>query len=108
MNVFDQILIIWAGTKGYLDKVERPKVREWEEAFLRFMREQRREARDALAKGRKLTPDVEKQLTAAADAFQAQYHPTRAQAITGAAPPPAPSPGIKTEAATTGVAKGGH
>lgn len=41
MYVTDQILSIFAGTQGYLDKVPVAKVREWEEAFLRFMREQR-------------------------------------------------------------------
>jgi F-type H+-transporting ATPase subunit alpha len=41
MNVVDQIISIFAGTQGYLDKVPVTKVREWEEAMLRFMREQR-------------------------------------------------------------------
>ena len=41
MHVVDQILSIFAGTQGYLDKVPINKVREWEESFLRFMREQR-------------------------------------------------------------------
>src|SRR5271157_2360094 len=41
MHVADQVMIIYAGTKGYLDKVERKNVAKWEEEFLRFMREQR-------------------------------------------------------------------
>jgi F-type H+-transporting ATPase subunit alpha len=52
MNVVDQILIIYAGSKGHLDKIERSKVRAWEEQFLRFVREERSQLRDALIKER--------------------------------------------------------
>ena len=40
MNVIDQVMIIYAGTKGFLDKVDVRQVSAWEEQFLRFMREQ--------------------------------------------------------------------
>src|SRR5262249_18926565 len=40
MNVVDQIMIIYAGNTGSLDKVERRKVRDWEERFLKFMKDQ--------------------------------------------------------------------
>lgn len=43
MHVVDQVLSIFAGTQGYLDRVPITKVRQWEEAFQRFMREQRAE-----------------------------------------------------------------
>ncbi len=73
MNVLDQIMIIFAGTKGHLDKIERRKVQAWEEQFTRFMREQKPEVRAALAKSRKFTPEIEKQLTDAITAFQPQF-----------------------------------
>ena len=38
MNVIDQVMVIYAGTKGYLDKVPVKEVLAWEEQFLRFMR----------------------------------------------------------------------
>ncbi|MGE0756125.1 MAG: F0F1 ATP synthase subunit alpha [Pirellulaceae bacterium] len=41
MHVVDQILSIFAGTQGFLDKVPVNKVREWEESFHRFVRDQR-------------------------------------------------------------------
>ena len=34
MNVIDQVMIIFAGSKGYLDKVPRDEVAVWEEQFL--------------------------------------------------------------------------
>jgi F-type H+-transporting ATPase subunit alpha len=70
MNVADQVMIIYAGTKGYLDKVERPQVQAWEQQFLKYMREMKSSVREALLKERKITPDIDKQLTEAINAFQ--------------------------------------
>jgi F-type H+-transporting ATPase subunit alpha len=73
MHVADQVMVIYAGTKGYLDKVPAKQVAAWEEQFLRFMREQRPQVRDTLVQQKKLTPDLEKQLVAALQAFGAQF-----------------------------------
>jgi F-type H+-transporting ATPase subunit alpha len=73
MNVLDQIMILFAGTKGFLDKVERPHVQAWEQQFLRFMKEQKPEVRKALAASKKLTPDIEKQLAEAIGVFAQQF-----------------------------------
>ena len=77
MHVADQVMIIFAGTKGHLDKIPQRQVAAWEEQFLRFMREQRQQVRVALMKERKLTSDIEKQLTAAIQTFQAQFKPPK-------------------------------
>src|SRR5262249_35440629 len=73
MNVIDQVMVLFAGTRGYLDKVPVKSVRSWEEQFLRYMREQKRDVRDALAKAREITKDIEAQLRAAIEAFQSQF-----------------------------------
>jgi F-type H+-transporting ATPase subunit alpha len=73
MHVSDQILSIYAGTKGYLDKVPIKQVAAWEEQFLRYIREQRPDVRNALIKERKLTPAIEEQLKAAIAGFQPQF-----------------------------------
>ena len=49
------------------------QVAAWEEQFLRFMHEQRPDVRNALVKERKLSKDLEQQLTAAVQAFQPQF-----------------------------------
>lgn len=54
LNVVDQVMIIYAGAKGYLDKVPRKQVAAWEEQFLRFMREQKPEVRKKLMEQRSL------------------------------------------------------
>ena len=58
---------------GYLDKIDRPLVARWEEQFLRFMKEQKPEVRNALVKERKLTPQIEQQLKDSIEAFQPQF-----------------------------------
>jgi F-type H+-transporting ATPase subunit alpha len=73
LNVVDQIMIIYAGNSGGLDKVDRRKVKDWEEQFLRFMKEQKSDVRALLAKEKKMTDEVIKQLDAAIAAFQPQF-----------------------------------
>jgi F-type H+-transporting ATPase subunit alpha len=75
LHFADQVMIIYAGTKGYLDKVPRAEVPEWESQFLRFMKEQRKEVRDQLIrdKDKKVAGDIETKLKAAIEAFGPQY-----------------------------------
>jgi F-type H+-transporting ATPase subunit alpha len=73
MNVADEVMSIYAGTKGYLDKIPRNQVAVWEEQFLRFMREQRQDVRNKLVRDKKLSPELEASLKQALEAFQRQY-----------------------------------
>ncbi|MBA4188164.1 MAG: F0F1 ATP synthase subunit alpha [Planctomycetaceae bacterium] len=73
LNVIDQIMIIYAGNSGSLDKVERSKVRLWEEQFLKFMKEQKSEVRALLAEKKDMTPEVVEKLNAAIAEFQPQF-----------------------------------
>ena len=36
MDVIDEVLSIFAGTRGHLDKIPRTDVAAWEQEFLRF------------------------------------------------------------------------
>ena len=81
MHVVDQVMALFAGTKGHLDKVPQKQVAAWEEQFLAFMREQRPDVRNALMKERKLSPALEQQLTAAIQAFQGQFKPPAARTV---------------------------
>ena len=73
LNVVDQIMIIYAGNSGGLDKVDRKKVREWEDQFLKFMKEQKPEVRALLAKEKKMSDEVTKALDGAIAEFQPQF-----------------------------------
>jgi F-type H+-transporting ATPase subunit alpha len=83
MNVIDQVLVIYAGTKGHLDKVPIKQVATWEEQFLRFIREQRPQLREALLKERKLKTNErgeadDPRVNEALQAFARQYKPPAA------------------------------
>jgi F-type H+-transporting ATPase subunit alpha len=88
MDVIDQVMVIFAGTKGYLDKVPVKEVLAWQDQFLRFVHEQRPQVYDALKKARKLSPEIEKQLGETINAFQPQFKP-------GPGGPPRPQEAIK-------------
>jgi F-type H+-transporting ATPase subunit alpha len=73
MDVIDQVLVIYAGTQGFLDKVPVKQVAAWEEQFLRFMHEQRGEVVARLRRERKLTDEIQKLLNEAVAAFGPQF-----------------------------------
>jgi len=73
MNVVDQVMVIYAGAKGYIDKVPRNQVSAWEGQFLRYMKEQKSDVRNKLLKERKLSPELETMLKDALETFQRQY-----------------------------------
>ncbi|MBY0525998.1 MAG: F0F1 ATP synthase subunit alpha [Gemmataceae bacterium] len=77
LHVIDQVMAIYAGSKGFLDKVPIKHVAAWEAQFLRFMKEQKSDVRDALLKEKKLrTKDGavdDDRLNAAIAAFQPQF-----------------------------------
>ena len=58
MDVIDEVLSIYAGTRGHLDKIPRTEVAQWEKEFLAFMREQKFEIRKRSPRPRswKMTP----------------------------------------------------
>src|SRR6476619_1573761 len=43
MNIIDQVLMIYAGTRGHLDKIPAKEVQAWEKAFLTFIHDQKQE-----------------------------------------------------------------
>lgn len=73
MDVIDQVLSIYAGTRGHLDKIPVPKVHEWESGFLAFMREQRREVRQKIADTKKLDDASAAELDKAIADWQKQF-----------------------------------
>ncbi len=50
LNVVDQIMVIYAGTKGFLDKVPVISVRKWEEGFLEFVHSKKQDVWNLLDK----------------------------------------------------------
>jgi len=72
MDVVDQVLSIYAGTRGHLDDVPREQVADWEQCFLTFVRDQVPELRDRLVETKDLDAETERQLEAAIAEFKRQ------------------------------------
>ena len=73
MHFADQVMVIFAGTRGYIDKVPRNQVTRWEKEFLQFMKEQKSSVRDTLMRDKKMSPDLEKSLREAIETFAKQF-----------------------------------
>jgi F-type H+/Na+-transporting ATPase subunit alpha len=68
------VCVIYAGTKGYLDKVPVKDVGRWEAGMLKYMRNQGRAVLDMLTKDDpKIAGDAEKQVRGALDAFARDF-----------------------------------
>ena len=84
MHVADQVLVIFAGTRGYLDKVPVNEVPQWEEKFLTFMCDQKPEIRNELMKRNDLDDALIEKIKRAIVEFQTQYD--RGETAPSAAP----------------------
>jgi F-type H+-transporting ATPase subunit alpha len=73
LNVIDQVYIIYAGTRGFLDKVPVTEVRKWEKEFLTFMRDQKPEIRAKIEASKDLDDDTINAINTAIGEFQKQY-----------------------------------
>ncbi len=73
LDVVDQVLIIFAGTRGHLDKIPATEVAAWEKEFLTFMRDQKPEIREKIEETEDLDDDAMAAITAAIGEFQQQY-----------------------------------
>jgi F-type H+-transporting ATPase subunit alpha len=69
----EQVMIIYAGTKGYVDHVPVAKVREYERAFLNFMRTMHPEVGADIAARKLITPETEEALKAALEEFNRRW-----------------------------------
>ena len=69
----EQVMIIYAGTKGYVDHVPVARVREYERAFLNFMRTMHPEVGADIAARKLITPETEEALKAALEEFNRRW-----------------------------------
>src|SRR5690348_8344634 len=62
MSVDQQVMVIYAGTKGYLDDVPINRVQEFQSSFLQFVDSSAPGLRQTLGSKKELTPELENQL----------------------------------------------
>src|SRR5690606_15974333 len=73
LDVTDQVMVIYARTRGYLDKISPSEVPTWESEFLTFMRDQKPEVREELATKKSLEGDLVQKREASIKEVQGQY-----------------------------------
>lgn len=73
LHVVDQLLSIYAGTKGFLDDVPVDEVPQWEKELLAFIHGRKQDLWDRINDQQKLDDELESELASAIDEFNAQY-----------------------------------
>lgn len=69
----DQVALIYAGTKGYLDAVPVNRVKEWQSGLVRALNTQFSELVNSIAEAKTLTDDQEAKLKNALETFNASW-----------------------------------
>ncbi|MEY4879870.1 MAG: hypothetical protein RJB62_1339, partial [Pseudomonadota bacterium] len=73
MPVEEEVVAIYAGVKGYLDKLAVNAVSRFENEFLRLMRAKHQSTLDAIRTGKTLTPEIESTLKSVLDDFSKSF-----------------------------------
>jgi F-type H+-transporting ATPase subunit alpha len=73
LSFADQVISIYAGTKGGFDHVPVPQVARAEQELLRFIREEKSEIRDTILKSKELSAQTEELLKAALEEFKRRF-----------------------------------
>ena len=68
----EQVVVIWAGTNGYLDKIELGSVRKFENGLLSALRNEKTILED-IRKTNDLSGDTEKKLKEQVEKFAASF-----------------------------------
>ncbi len=69
MSLENMVMVIYAGTQGYADKVPLDRMRAWETSLLRFMETSYPEIGRDIAEKKRLTDETQARLQSALDAF---------------------------------------
>ncbi len=69
LPVEEQVVVIFAGVNGYLDRLPVAKVGEFEQGFLALLRSEHKDLLDEIRTKRELTDAIRERLRGAADAF---------------------------------------
>jgi F-type H+-transporting ATPase subunit alpha len=73
MKVSRQVMIVWAGTKGYLDDIPSLEIGRFEQEFLVFCEKEYPDIEHTLSKEMKISDEMEKKLESAVVKFKSQF-----------------------------------
>ncbi len=73
MSVDDQVIVIFAGTQGFLDDIPVDSIRAFEEAFMRYIRAEKQALKKEIMEKKALDDDLKAKLTEAITAFKKTF-----------------------------------
>jgi len=73
MPIEEQVISIYTGVRGYLDKLPVSAVQRFEAELLRLMRSKHKEVLDAIRTGKQITPEIETKLKFILDEFSKSF-----------------------------------
>ena len=73
MQLENQVMVIFAGTNGYADNVPLERMKKWETDLIRSLSASHPELGKDIAEKKMITPETEKKLRAALEAFQSTW-----------------------------------
>jgi len=75
LKMEEQVVVIFAGTRGYLDPLPVSAVNRFEQELLRIMRDQHADILETIRTEKEISPETEKKLVAAIDKFAKAFTP---------------------------------
>ena len=82
MHVTDQVLSIFAGTRGHLDKIPIKDVHAWESGFLEFMHSQKQPLWQKITDSRQMDAETATQVDQAIAEFQKIFGGSKDKTVT--------------------------
>ncbi len=73
MDIIDQIFVIYAVTRGYLDEIELEDIGRWEKEFLTFLHDKKKDVRESLAEDPVLGDEHNQQIREAVEQFNQKF-----------------------------------
>lgn len=73
MSLSDQVIVIYAGTRGYADKVNLDEMKRWEAAIIRYMESSYPHIGKDIAEKKRISDELEPELKAAIESFTAAW-----------------------------------
>jgi len=73
MPAAEQVMVFFAGTRGYLDDVELPKIKKFEAGLLKFVREKYSNILEEIVRKKQLDAELEKMVAAAIAEFKKSF-----------------------------------
>jgi F-type H+-transporting ATPase subunit alpha len=79
LHMADQVMLIYAGSRGYLDKIPVNRIQEAKSVLVEFLRHEKSEVRNAIIQTSQLDEATEASLKKALDEFVVRWQETEAK-----------------------------